>query len=296
MKTRTADVVELRSFCAAADLGSLGRAALRMHVSQPALTKRLQSLEALAGVRLLDRSSRGVSLTPAGRRVYEQARRLLEQADAVDALIAGLQQERAPLLLAASHSAADAFVAAALARRAGSDPVELLTANSQVVRQFVADGRAEVGVAAARAGAGPNPGVREVKLADDEILYAVPEDHPWSRRTRVSLDEFLRTPVVVRDPASNARWTVESELRRRDLRPPPLLAQAPTPAAARREARERQAPVLLSRGVLRAEPFVSLEVGGLRFPRSWVAVLPSVGEPAAEVAELVELLRGEALA
>lgn len=293
---RTPDVVELRSLCVAADLGSLGRAALRLHVSQPALSKRLQSLEALAGVRLLDRSSRGVTLTPAGRRLYEQARRLLEQADAVAAVIEGLQQARGPLLLAASHSAADAFVARALAARDEDAPVELVTANSLVVRQLVADGRAEFGVAASRVGGAPNPGVREVKLADDEILYAVPEGHRWDRRSDITLEEFLRTPVVVRDPASNARWTVEAELRRRDLPSPPLLAQAPTPAAARREARERDAPLLLSRGVLRGEPFVPVAIRGLRFPRTWVAVLPAVGEPPAEVSALVEVLRAEALA
>jgi hypothetical protein len=66
---RTPEVVELRSFCAAADLGSLGRAAVRIHVSQPALSKRQQSLEAVAGVRLLERSSRGVTLAHSGRRL-----------------------------------------------------------------------------------------------------------------------------------------------------------------------------------------------------------------------------------
>ena len=74
---RTPEVLELRSFCVAADLGSLGRAAIRLRVSQPALTKRLQALERLAGVPLLERSPRGVSLTPEGRRVYTEARRLL---------------------------------------------------------------------------------------------------------------------------------------------------------------------------------------------------------------------------
>ena len=68
----------------AADLGSLGRAAIRLNVSQPALSKRLQALEQLAGVPLLERSPRGVTLTPAGRRLYAEARRLIEQAEVVE--------------------------------------------------------------------------------------------------------------------------------------------------------------------------------------------------------------------
>ena len=79
----TPDLNELRGFCMAADLGSLGRAALRLHVSQPSLSKRLASLEAKVGARLLERSPRGVVLTPAGRRLYGQARALLEEADQV---------------------------------------------------------------------------------------------------------------------------------------------------------------------------------------------------------------------
>ena len=73
--SRTPEVTELRSFCAAADLGSIGRAAIRLNVSQPALTKRLQALEQLAGVPLLERSPRGVTLTPEGRHLYAEARR-----------------------------------------------------------------------------------------------------------------------------------------------------------------------------------------------------------------------------
>ncbi len=53
---RSPDIVELRAFCAAADLGSLGRAARLLRVSQPALSKRLRTLETLAGAQLLDRS------------------------------------------------------------------------------------------------------------------------------------------------------------------------------------------------------------------------------------------------
>ena len=107
---RTPDIPELRTFCVAAETGSLGRAAIRLHVSQPALSKRLASLERVAGTQLLARSSTGVTLTPAGRRLYEHARRLLEQADAIDMVLDGMD----PAEVAASHSAAEAFVAVAL--------------------------------------------------------------------------------------------------------------------------------------------------------------------------------------
>lgn len=291
--TKAPDLVELRSFCVAAETGSLGRAAIRLQISQPALTKRLQSLERSAGVLLLERSRQGVSLTPAGRRLYEQARRVLEQADALDELLVGLGREEGPIHLAASHSSFEAFVANALAELGPGNgrPVELVSANSLVVRELVADGRADIGVAARRPGATPNPAVRELHLADDLVVCAVPPEHPWARRGRISQDEFLRTPIVVRDPASNARWTMESVLGERGLEPPPYLVQAATPIAARREALARNAPLVLSRHVLGQGAFKEVEVDGLTFPRVYEIVLPAVGDPGEEVHRLVEQLR-----
>jgi DNA-binding transcriptional LysR family regulator len=66
---RTPEVVELRSFCTAADLGSLGRAAVRVRVSQPALSKRPQVLKPSRGYGCWTAPSRGVTLAPSGRRL-----------------------------------------------------------------------------------------------------------------------------------------------------------------------------------------------------------------------------------
>jgi DNA-binding transcriptional LysR family regulator len=290
---RTPDISELRSLCAAADAGSVGRAALRLRISQPALSKRLQGLEQLAGVLLFERSSRGVSLTPAGRRLYEEAGPLLAMADRLEETLAGMRLQSAPLRLAASHSACEAIVTEVLSRSAdeGAPPVELVAANSQVVRGLVADGRADLGVAASRLQATPNPAIKELELADDAIVCAVPPGHMWARLPRISQSEFLRTPMVVRDPASNARWTVDSVLRHRGLTAAAPLAQVATPAAAKREAQARTAPVLLSRRVLHGPHWAIPVIDGLAFPRTFVLVLPAVGEPNEETRALMARLR-----
>jgi DNA-binding transcriptional LysR family regulator len=287
---RTPEVVELRSFCAAADLGSIGRAAIRLNISQPTLTKRLQALEALAGAPLLERSPRGVTLTVAGRRLYTEARRLLEQAEIIEGLMAGLARESGPLRIAASHSAAEAIVADALASDHGDDVIELLTANSAVVRALVAEGRVELGIAAGRPGATPNPAVRELKLADDIVVVAVPGGHPWAQRRRITRAEFARTSMVLRDPGSNARWTVDSVLDREGIRAAPPLVECPTPARARQEALTRNAPLILSRHVLARELWVEVAVDRLEFRRVFQLVLPAVGEPSSAVKALIARL------
>jgi DNA-binding transcriptional LysR family regulator len=136
--------------------------------------------------------------------------------------------------------------------------------------------------------------VREVPLLEDEVICAVPLAHPWARRQRVGLSEFLLTPMVLRDPSSNARWTVEATLRERRLNAAPPLCEVGTPQAAKREARARKAPVLLSRYVLRTRDFVPVDVEGLSFPRSYVLVLPAYGEPTRPVSELIDRLHERA--
>jgi DNA-binding transcriptional LysR family regulator len=291
--TLTPDLSELRAFCVAADLGTLGRAAVRLHVSQPSLSKRLAALEAKVGAQLLERSSRGVTLTPAGRRLYRHAQALLESADEVGNVMAGIRQAARVVRLAASHSASEAFVAAMLARSGSRRPfaVELVNANSQVVRSLVGDGRADLGIAASRPGHTPNPGIREQELVADEIVCAVPPGHGWAKRASVTRERFLATPMVVRDPSSNARWTVESVLTALGVQPATPLLEAPTPRAALSEARGRVAPVLLSRHIIAQTDFTVVPVDGVRFPRSYELVTPAFGEPTGEVRELIDAVR-----
>lgn len=74
---------QLRYLVSIADAGHVGRAAARMHVSQPALSYALKGLESELGLRLFDRHAGGVTATAAGRDVIAEARRVLRQADGV---------------------------------------------------------------------------------------------------------------------------------------------------------------------------------------------------------------------
>ena len=276
---RTADIAELRAFCAATDLGSLGRAARLLNVSQPALSKRLRTLEALAGARLLERSPRGVTLTPAGTRLYVEARKLLAQAEEVESLMAGLAGEESPVRLAASHTIAEFVLPGPLVeferKRERHLSVELVIANSLVVRELVREGRAEFGIAAVDTNSVLDGVLRELPFIDDAVVVAVPEDHAWASLDAIPLDALVSTPMVMRDPSANTRRTIEAALAVRGLSLAPPLAEVGSTSAAKATAVSEGAPVLLSRLAVRGngERLVERPVEGIDFERRFVLLL-----------------------
>lgn len=76
----------LHYFITVADLGSLGRASEVLHVAQPALSRQIRLLEEQVGVPLMERTARGMALTPAGRAYCQSARQLIDQGRAASAL------------------------------------------------------------------------------------------------------------------------------------------------------------------------------------------------------------------
>jgi DNA-binding transcriptional LysR family regulator len=294
--------MELRAFCAAIDLGSIGRAARLMHISQPALSKRLQALEAVAGTRLLDRSTRGVTPTPAGAQLHATARRLLADADAVETLMRGLSNHPAPVRVAASPTIAESWLPAALvdleSRHERHLSVELVTANSCVVRQMIRDARSDVGLAAIDPGA-PSMGLFETVVWADELIVAVPPDHRWAGLDEIDPADFAVTPVITRDPSANASRVVEATLSAAGLYQVTPLAELGSTAAALATARAEHAPALLPLHAVGEQPVDGLlvrRVAGMRFEREFALILAGSMQdlsPAARAFAQQLLLRAE---
>lgn len=88
------DVTQLRTLIHVAELGSLSKAADRLHIAQPALSRQIRLLEAELGVRLFDRHGRGMVVTERGQDVLRHALRVMAELEEIRAVVA---DEDAPL-------------------------------------------------------------------------------------------------------------------------------------------------------------------------------------------------------
>ncbi|HZW46452.1 MAG TPA: LysR family transcriptional regulator, partial [Microvirga sp.] len=83
------DIAQLRTLIHVAELGSLSKAAGRLHIAQPALSRQIRLLEEELGIRLFDRHGRGMVLTERGRDVLRHAIRVLAELEELRASAAG---------------------------------------------------------------------------------------------------------------------------------------------------------------------------------------------------------------
>lgn len=198
-------IADLQALQAAVETGSVSAAARRLRASQPAVTRRLQRLEADLGVRLLERSPTGVEPTAAGRCAARSAEDILAAVARLRLEVAG----QAPLLgtvrVVASTTPGDHLVPALVAGFAEKHPgvrVDVLAADSADVPAALLGRRADVGFTGRR---DPDPRLVHVPVATDEVVLAVRADHRLAGAGSVSVAELAGERMVWREPGSGTQ-------------------------------------------------------------------------------------------
>ena len=188
---------QLRAFVALAEERHFTRAAQRCHLTQPAFSALIRSLEESAGLRLFDRSTRHVELTAEGRVLDASARRLLADMELVMGdLRDHAARRRGRVALAALPSLAAGWLPGLLARFRAGHPgiaVDLRDALLDPCLDMVRDGVADFAVASRR------PDMQDL---DSEFLYAdryflvCRADHPLASAGRARLRDVARHPMI----------------------------------------------------------------------------------------------------
>lgn len=182
----------LRAFLAIAQEGNVTRAAARLGIGQPALSRTLQQLERHLGLRLADRSTHHLTLTTAGRAFRSRAETAVA---AVDAALDWTRAGRWPLRLGYSWSALGSRTTDLLRRwRHEHDdiPLELVRADDRTAG--LATGQADVALVR---GTARLPGARVEVLFDEERVAVLPADSPLAGADAVGLDDLADLTVAL---------------------------------------------------------------------------------------------------
>ena len=201
---------QLHSFTVLARAKSFTRAAEVLHLSQPALTVQIRSLEEALGSRLFDRSTRHVRLTPVGRDLLPAFERLLRDMDSVAEsarqLAAGI---RGVVHVAALPSTCATLLPAVIGevrRRHPGIVVRLRDAVAQRVLALVREEEVDLGIGGFDR---VDADMDLTPLFSDRIVAVMRKGHPLAKRERLRLADLREVPLILMDAQSSVRALVE---------------------------------------------------------------------------------------
>ncbi|ONC19774.1 LysR family transcriptional regulator [Burkholderia pseudomallei] len=189
---------QLRYFIAVAEEMNITRAAQRLHMTQPPLSRQLQLIEDEIGLPLFERGARPLKLTDAGRVLYAQARRVLEQADELAPLTRRLAQAAERIVIGFVPSTLyGALPEVIRAFREAAPAVELSLIEMFTLEQLGAlkGGRIDIGFGRLRFD--DDRLVREV-LVEERLIAALPDGHPLAAPdASISLADIAGQTLIV---------------------------------------------------------------------------------------------------
>jgi DNA-binding transcriptional LysR family regulator len=188
----------LRCFLAVAEELNFGRAAMRLHITQPGLSQRIKALERSLGVQLFDRNRQKVALTPVGEGLLPEVKRLLTQADRVRSLCDYLtRQECAVLALGHTRSAGIGLAHALTAAFRRDHPeIELHTSMGFTAANMASVGTGELDVAFVRPEGSLPEDVALMTIGHDPIMVALPAGHRLLPADEIEVRDIVDEPLV----------------------------------------------------------------------------------------------------
>lgn len=189
----------LRYFVAVASDGNFNRAAERLHIAQPPLSRAIQQLEAQVGTTLLDRSVRPLRLTPVGKLLYEQAMQILARMEDLESMIkSAAESKRRRLIIGFVASTIYARLPELIREfRKTAPDIELVMVESTTLDQIAAlkEGRIDVGFGRIRFN---DPAVRRIVLRNERLVAAFPMHHPLADEdSPISLRDLADEPQIL---------------------------------------------------------------------------------------------------
>ena len=209
----------LKAFLAVADAASFSAAADRLHLTQPAVSKRIALLEQQLNTRLFDRIGRTVRLTHSGQILLTRANQILQQVEDTERAVRNLAGEVAgQLSLATSHHVGLWRLPAVLRRYIASHPgvaLDLHFMDSEVAHERIIQGELEMAIITLA------PSVHDKLVAEpiwrDELVFVAARGHPLSEEQNIRVDDLAEYSAILPDMTTFTGRIVKGMFEERQL-------------------------------------------------------------------------------
>jgi DNA-binding transcriptional LysR family regulator len=208
----------LQVFYTVAKVLSFTKAAETLHMTQPAVTFQVKQLEEFFNTRLFDRTHNKITLTDAGKIVYQYAEKILDHYEKMNSEVRELTGEvTGSLLIGASTTIAEYMLPSLLGafkKQFEDVNIRLQVGNTDAIVAMVENNMIDLGVVEAPV-YNKNLEVEVCRL--DEMVLIVPPNHPLANRDKVSVEEIRKYPYISREEGSGSRSVIDHYIREQGL-------------------------------------------------------------------------------
>ncbi|HXX58150.1 MAG TPA: selenium metabolism-associated LysR family transcriptional regulator [Thermodesulfovibrionales bacterium] len=205
----------LRAFCLAIEMKSFSKAAEAKFMTQSAMSHLVKKLEDELGVQLFIRKAKTVIPTPAGRLLYEHAKRILEQFKKMeDDILALMQKVKGALAIGADITAATYLlpqVFYGFSREYPEVKVDLSVSSTMSIMNDLHEGKIDIGVIG---GGAKKSSVFIEEIAEDEIVIIASDDNPLTKIKTLTAEDLLSQPFIMPETGSGTRELIDGFLLR----------------------------------------------------------------------------------
>lgn len=221
---------QLRVFMTVAEECNFTRAAEKLHISQPAISQQIQSLEQHFDVRLFDRTNKSVQLNQAGKVVYHHAKEILAIYNQMARHLDDLRvNPSGDLTIGASLTFGEYILPHVIARFRAKYPKvkpHITIENTQAVLQQVARGEIDIGIIEGLSLHEKN--VQVHGFAEDTMVIVAASHHPLAQQTNLSKASLEQETWLIREPGSGTREMTDHVLNVHDIHPASVVEYSST--------------------------------------------------------------------
>ena len=209
---------QLRVFLAVAEHLHFTRAAEALYITQPAVSAAIQGLETEYSVKLFHRVGRRVEISEAGKLLYLEAQKILEQVSIAERNLRELNNlKQGELRLGASLTIGNYWLPDKISQfqqNYAGIRVKCALANAEEIADGTASGRFDLGLVSGDVKSTLKDVLLPAIVGRDRLLIVVGRSHPWFEQPVVHVDELLLTPWILREAGSGAQQVFEQALQR----------------------------------------------------------------------------------